>query len=121
MKTRACSCGLVHSSSCAATVPQLVSQHVGEPNRDAVTPSTAVLTGFPQQLKHAARRFVGDGSLSLHLVFPHSIPGGDLVFGLNQNQSGLVQELEDLLGLPLIQFLANLEFWETSTQHNRRP
>lgn len=65
------------------------------------------LTGFLQEPEHAARGFVGDGSLALHLVFPHGIPGSDLVFGLNQNQSGLVREFEDLLRLALVQLLAD--------------
>lgn len=64
------------------------------------------LTGFLQEPEHAARGFVGDGSLALHLVLPDGVPGSDLVFGLDQNQSGLVRQLEDLLCLAFVQLLA---------------
>lgn len=68
------------------------------------------LTRFLQQLEHAARGFIGDGSLSLQLVFPDTIPSGDLVFGLDQNQSGLVHQFKNLLRLSLIQLLTDLQF-----------
>lgn len=64
------------------------------------------LTGFLQEPEHAARGFVGDGSLALHLVFPGCVPGSDLIFGLNQNHSGLVRQLEDLLRFAFVQLLA---------------
>lgn len=79
-----------------------------------------LLTRFLQELEHAARRPVGDGSLSLHLVLPHRIPSGDLVFGLDQNQSGLVQKLENLLCLPFIQLFADLQLWKHARTHTHK-
>lgn len=66
-------------------------------------------TGLLQQFKHAARGFIGDGRFALHLVLPRCIPGSNLVFGLHQNQSGLIDDLEDLLGLALVQLLADAQ------------
>jgi len=70
----------------------------------------AVLTGLLQQREHGARGPVGDGRLALQLVFPHRVAGRDLVHGPDQNQAGLVRELEDLLGLPLVELLPDIEF-----------
>lgn len=67
------------------------------------------VTGFLEEPEHAARGRVGDGGLALHLVLPRRVPCGDLVFGLHQNQSGLVQQLKDLLRLPLAQLPAELQ------------
>lgn len=66
------------------------------------------LTRFLQQSEDAARRLVGHGSLSLHLVFPRCVPGGDLVLGLDQDQAGLVHDFKDLLSLPFIELLPNV-------------
>lgn len=79
----------------------------GESQGDTRNDFSRALTGFLQESEHAACGFVGDGSFALHLVLPHGVPGSDLVFGLNQNQSGLVRELEDLLRFALVQLLAD--------------
>lgn len=69
-----------------------------------------VLTRILEEFEHTARRFVCNGSLAFHLIFPCSIPSCNLVFRLDQNQSGLVQYLKYLFCFALIQFLADLQF-----------
>lgn len=61
-----------------------------------------MLTRLLEEFEHIARGFVCNGSLALHLVFPCSISSSNLVFGLDQNQSRLLQDLKYLLCFALI-------------------
>lgn len=67
------------------------------------------LTCPMQQFEHAAGRPVGYGSLPLHLILSNRVPRRDLVHRLHQNMTRLVRELKDLLGLTLVQFLAEFQ------------
>lgn len=70
------------------------------------------LTSFLQEFEDAAGGLVGDRGLALHLVFPHCIARRDLVFGLDQNLTWHVQQLEDLLGLAFAQLFAKLQVYK---------
>lgn len=69
------------------------------------------LTCLLQQLEDAAGRLVGYCSLAFHLILSDRVSRRDLVLRLYQNMTRLIQELENLLGFSLVQFLAKFQLY----------
>lgn len=64
--------------------------------------------GSVEQLEHLRIRLIGDRRLSLHHIHPDAIVGGNLVLVEQQNESGIVRQVENLLGFALVEQLSEL-------------